>query len=200
MKYSEMKQAVNLLYKEWNLGKEECGATGNICAWIYLMEILEESEKIVQYKENNKLIGFCGYSKKSSNKHILKKKLYKYIKQVLYKSKKIKDKNALKKYYDNYNYTPRKLEEHFDGEISILLVDKEYRGKQVGKKLLLQIFEIAKKDHIKNLQILTDESCNWKFYENCGCHRIYETIVENQEYGKVGEIQKEKAYIYEKQL
>ena len=48
--------------------------------------------------------------------------------------------------------------------------------------------------------ILTDESCNFKFYENCGCEKIYETIVKNQEYGKLGNISSEKAFIYEKRL
>ena len=63
MQYFEMKQAVRLLSNEWNLGKKETQANTDICAWIYLMEVLEESEKIITYKENNKLIGFCGYSK-----------------------------------------------------------------------------------------------------------------------------------------
>ena len=65
MKYNEMKQAVNLLAKEWNLGKKESGAEGNICAWIYLIDVLEESEEIVTYKEGKKLVGFCGYSKEN---------------------------------------------------------------------------------------------------------------------------------------
>lgn len=50
MYYSEMKQAVKLLANEWNLGKKESGATGNICAWIYLFTILEESEKLLLTK------------------------------------------------------------------------------------------------------------------------------------------------------
>lgn len=45
MKYNEMKQVVNLLAEEWNLGKKESEAEGNICAWIYLIDLLEESEK-----------------------------------------------------------------------------------------------------------------------------------------------------------
>ena len=53
---------------------------------------------------------------------------------------------------------------------------------------------------MKNLQILTDESCNFKFYENCGCKKIYEAIVKNQEYSKLGNISSEKAFIYEKTL
>ena len=62
MNYNEMKQVVKLLSKEWNLGKKE--ADNDICAWIYLVDILQESEKIIKYKNGNKLIGFCGYSKK----------------------------------------------------------------------------------------------------------------------------------------
>lgn len=200
MYYSEMKQAVKLLANEWNLGKKESGATGNICAWIYLFTILEESEKIVTYKDGRKLIGFCGYSRNNSKKHLFKKKFYTIVKNKLYKNKNIKDLHALKQYENNYDYLPKELENYFDGEVSILLVDKNYRGKSIGKKLLLEVFNLAKKDNMKNLQILTDESCNFKFYENCGCKKIYETIVKNQEYGKLGNISSEKAFIYEKNL
>lgn len=200
MKYNEMKQAVNLLANEWDLGKKEAGAEGNICAWIYLMDLLEESEQIVTYKSGNKLIGFCGYSKQSSHKKIVKKKIYKIIGNILKKSKKIKNKDAINKYYNNYNYVPEELENYFDGEVSILIVDKNYRGKNIGEKLLFEIFEMAKKDNMKNLQILTDESCNYKFYEKCGCKKIYETIIENKEYGILGQITSEKAFIYEKTL
>lgn len=200
MYYSEMKQAVKLLANEWNLGKKESGATGNICAWIYLFTILEESEKIVTYKDGRKLVGFCGYSRNNSKKHLFKKKFYTIVKNKLYKNKNIKDLHALKQYENNYDYLPKELENYFYGEVSILLVDKNYRGKSIGKKLLLEVFNLAKKDNMKNLQILTDESCNFKFYENCGCKKIYETIVKNQEYGKLGNISSEKAFIYEKNL
>ena len=200
MYYSEMKQAVKLLANEWNLGKKECGATSNICAWIYLFIILEESEKIITYKDGRKLVGFSGYSKNNSKKHLLKKKFYTIVKNKLYKSKDIKDLNALKKYENNYNYLPKELENYFDGEVSILLVDKNYRGKGIGKKLLFKVFEYAKKDDMKNLQILTDEACNFKFYEACGCEKVYETIIKNKEYGKLGNISSEKAFIYEKKL
>lgn len=200
MKYSEMKQAVKLLTNEWNLGKKESGATGDICAWIYLFSVLEESEKIITYKDENKLIGFAGYSKNNSKKHLLKKKIYRIIKNKLYKSKDIKDLNALKQYENNYDYLPQEFKDYFDGEVSILILDKNYRGKNIGKNLLLQVFELAKKDNMKNLQILTDESCNYKFYESCGCEKIYETIVRNQEYGKLGKASNEQAFIYEKKL
>lgn len=200
MKYKEMKQVVNLLYDEWNLGKKEAKATGNICAWIYLMEILEESEKLITYKENNKVIGICGYSNYKSKKYRIRKTLYKCIKNILYKNKDIKDLNGLKKYYENYDYLPKELQDYFDGEVSILIVDKNYRGRNIGKKLLYEIFELARKDNMNNLQILTDGACSYKFYEHCGCNKIYETIVVNEEVDKLGNKITDNAYVYEKKL
>lgn len=200
MKYNEMKQAVKLLSKEWNLGKKEAGVDNDICAWIYLFDVLQESEKIIKYKDGSKLIGFCGYSKECSNKHKLSKKFYGFVKNRLYKSKSIKNLKAFKEYENNYNYIPEELKNYFDGEVSILIVDEDYRGKKIGKKLLLDVFELAKKDNMKNIQILTDESCNYKFYESLGCKKVYETIVENKEIEQLGNGYTEKAFIYEKKL
>ncbi len=200
MKYNEMKQAVKLLSKEWNLGKKEAGADNDICAWIYLFDVLQESERIIKYKDGNKLIGFCGYSKEYSNKHKLSKMFYGFVKNRLYKSKSIKNLKAFKEYENNYNYIPEELKNYFDGEVSILIVDEDYRGKKIGKKLLLDVFELAKKDNMKNIQIVTDESCNYKFYESLGCKKVYETIVENKEIEQLGNGYTESAFIYEKKL
>ena len=49
MKYKDMKQAVKLLDKEWNLVKIQAETTSDICAWIYLMGILEETEQFIYY-------------------------------------------------------------------------------------------------------------------------------------------------------
>ena len=63
-----------------------------------MFAILEESETIIKYKEGNKLVGFCGYSKNSSTKYKLRKMFYKLIKNKLYKSKSIKNYKAFKQY------------------------------------------------------------------------------------------------------
>jgi len=200
MKIKDMKQAVNLLMKEWDLGAIESGTDKKICALIYLMEILEETEKFVYYRENGKLLGFAGYSKNNSRKYIFRKKFYTFIKNMLYKSKKIKDLESLKEYQKNYEYTPKELENYFDGEISILILDEKCRGKGIGKGLLNDIFKLAKIDNISSLKILSDESCNYGIYEKLGCKKVYETVVENKEYGKLGSVTTEKAYVYEKKL
>lgn len=200
MKIKDIKQAVSLLENEWDLGKKESGASRHLCARIYLMQILEETEQFVYYRENGKLLGFAGYSKECSKKHLLKKKIYTFIKKQLYKSKEIKYLEALKEYEDNYYYVPDNLKNYFDGEVSILILDKNFRGKDICKKLLEQAFELAKKDNIENLQILTDKSCNWQVYEKLGFQKVYETIAENKEYGKLGSVLTEKAQLYEKKL
>ena len=129
----------------------------------------------------------------------MRKKLYSFIKKLLYKSKGIKDLNALKEYEDNYYYVPDELKNYFDGEVSILILDKSKRGRGIGEKMLSQVFDLAKKDNMKNLQILTDESCNYGIYEKLGCKKIYETTVLNKEYSS--ELSnKEQAFIYEKKL
>ena len=200
MRYKDMKQAVNLLGREWNLGKKESGAIGDICAWIYLMEVLEETERFVYYRENGKLLGFAGYSKINSKKHRLRKKFYIFVKNRLYKSKKIKNLEALHEYENNYDYMPQDMKSKFDGEVSMLIIDSSLRGKGIGKKLLSDVFELAKKDNIKNLSIYTDDSCSYYIYEVLGCKRMYETTVENKEPGKLGCVSKEQAYIYSKEL
>ena len=79
------------------LGKKEAGADNDICAWIYLVDVLQESEKIIKYKDGSKLIGFCGYSKECSNKHKLSKKFYGFVKNRLNENKIHIEKVELKK-------------------------------------------------------------------------------------------------------
>lgn len=76
---NEMKQMAQMLAKEWNLGKAQSGAVGNICGWIYLMDILKVTERMVILKDGERLMGFCGYSNIHSHKNFLKKKFYAFI-------------------------------------------------------------------------------------------------------------------------
>lgn len=194
------KQIVDMLYNEWDLGKKNSKAKGKTCAWIYWFEVLNEAEQVIIEKDDDKVIGVCGYSKWNSKKYSIRKKYYGILKNILIHSPLIKNKQALYKYNDNYNYLPKELENYFDGEITILIVDKCYRNKKIGKKLLTEIFELANKDNMRNIQILSDESCNYKFYEKLGCKKVYEKIISNGEPDKCGKISFEKGFIYEKNI
>ena len=191
----KLKRMAELLYNEWDLGKRLSGAKGKTCAYIYLFEILSETEKLVLKKENNKIVGFAGYSKWNSKKRIITKKFYGLMAKILINSPLVKNKQAIYDYNNEYDNIPSDLNNYFDGELSILIVDKDYRGKGYGKALLNKIFSLAKTDNMKNMQILTDESCNFKFYDAMGCKKIRETSV-SKKVSKKGE----EKYIYEKVL
>ncbi|MDO4283234.1 MAG: GNAT family N-acetyltransferase [Clostridia bacterium] len=196
MKLSEMRQVVDMLYDEWDLGKTPSRAVGKTCAWIYLFGILEESTKVILEKENQKVVGMCGYLKFGSKG----KRRYQILRSILRHSPLIRNKKALCQYDKNYDYTPEELKLDFDGEISILIVDRHYRNKGIGKKILYKTFEKAKEDGIQNLQILTDESCHFKFYEACGCQKVFEKRIYNIEPSKCGTLKYEMGYIYERNI
>ena len=88
------------------------------------------------------------------------------------------------------------------------LVSKESRDINISnikdekrvENLLLEIFQLAKNDNMKNLSILTDDSCNYKFYEKHECNQVYKTKIKNFETDKLGNIQEENAYVYERKL
>lgn len=197
MKIRDMKDIVNLLAQEWDLGKVSSKAKGNVCAWIYFFEIMEGSEQVILEKKDNKVIGICGYAKWKSKKHLFRKTICKFLRNTLLYSPFIKNKEAMIKYNKDYDYTPEELLDYFDGEISIIIVDKKYRSLGIGKKMIQEVFELAKQDNMKNIQILSDESCNYKFYESIGCKKIYETIIPNGEPNQCGKKLSEKGYIYE---
>lgn len=88
MLLKDIKAQVRMLMEEWNLGTFESGAPHELCAFIYLLEIIEETEKFVYYRENGKLLGFAGYSKNGSRKHLFRKKLANLLESNYIKAKK----------------------------------------------------------------------------------------------------------------
>ena len=151
-------------------------------------------------QKSKNLIGFCGYGKFHARKN-LRQKFYNLLNKGLRKSPRIKNKKALEKYYENYDdYVPENLAKKFDGEISILILDKKFRGQGFGKNMIQEIFVCAKKAGLKNLEIMTDESCSFGFYEKLGCEKVFETTIKNSEPEKCNCVATEQAFVYEKKL
>lgn len=193
-KFKYYKECVNILDKEWNLGRTSAGVKGNISAKIYMLEILRDSTEIIVCLDNKKVIGFAGYEKYSDKRNLLKKRCISLVRKLMFYSPKIKHKDKLKEYYSAYSYTPEILNGRFDGELIILITRNEYRGKRIGSKLFNAMCKMAKDKNVKKLSIYTDDSSNYKFYERNNCEKIYETVI------MAGEKSIEKAYIYEKPL
>lgn len=190
---------VNLLYSEWDLGKSVSKSKGKICAWIYVLEIIASSEELFFEEEDGRVIGFCGYMKYGSTKHGLRKKIFRLLEKIAYSSSLIKYKSKLLQYNEDYDYCPDSVMQNYDGELSIIVVDKYHRQNGLGRKMLHDLFEKAKKDGIEKLLILTDQSCNYEFYDRIGCNKIYETTIRN---GELLKCEKDyiQGYVYEKTL
>lgn len=196
MKLKHHKQVVDMLGREWDLCKVKSKAIGNTCAWIYWFEILSEAENFVfEYSDGN-IIGICAYTKWNSKKFLVRKKYYALLKWILMHSFLIRNKSEMKKYDKDYDFLAPDIEKLYDGEITILILDKDKRGKGIGKKIFQKTIEMAKEDDMKNIVILSDETSNYKFYENLGCKKIYEMKVDNGEPNEKGEIEPEMAYAY----
>ena len=47
-------------------------------------------------------------------------------------------------------------------------MDENYRGNGIGKKLMNRFIDYAKQNNAKSVYLITDENCNWKFYQIVG--------------------------------
>lgn len=93
--------------------KKSSGGKRNVCAWIYLCDIMAESEKVIIERKDKQVIGICGYAKRNSKKHLIRKKFYSIIKKILINSSLIENKQAMYEYLNNYNYTQKKIRKLF---------------------------------------------------------------------------------------
>ena len=186
---------VDMFLDEWDLGRSLSQTSGRTCGWVYLFEILSQSDEIIAHYDNGRVCGIAGYGNFRKPRKKFRKSLYRLRRNLLIKMK-IRNKDGLKKYYETYNYFPKELENYFDGDLSILIVDKQHRSKGIGKLLFDEICNRAAKSGIRKLRIDTDDSCNKHFYEANGCKLVYETKCQ---YG-YGERQTENGYIFEKLL
>lgn len=108
----------------------------------------------------------------------------------------MKDKKAFARYNELYDKIESKFDNKYDGDIIIFIVDKKYQGNGYGSELLKMIFNLARKDNMKKLKIVTDDDCNYKYYERLGFKKIYEEPI----YFDKAKTEKEEQFIYEVNL
>lgn len=200
MKLKDIKQAVRMLSDEWDLGRGVCNGRGDRYAMIYIMDVLSCSDRLVTCHVGDELIGFAGYQKFGSIGHNVSKGIYWMAKNVIKLTLGRKKIKALREYYNNYNYVPNEAMKQFDGELSILFVNKRYRHKGVAKDMMNYLLGLYRENEECKLCIMTDESCDYGFYDSIGCEKIYETEVTNYEKSRIGDRLTQNAYVYCKRI
>ncbi len=187
-KNSDTHCLAKMLGLEWDLAKRTTNA-GCLCDWIYLAEILAKNTKmLVLTNKEGHPVGFIGYSQYRSKRHMFRRIFWQFVHFVLCLC--IKNRAALRKYYDVYNYAPQNIEHMFDAQCDILIVDKDYRG-GAGRALFMALMQNATKDSIKKIRIDTDDSCNVDFYRHLGVKQVYCGAAKNG-----GEKNTKKVYVF----
>lgn len=88
----------------------------------------------------------------------------------------------------------KSCQKDYQGEVVFFAVDDAYQGKGVGKKLFRSLMAYMDTEHIQDVYLYTDTSCNYEFYENQGmtkrCEKGYTFDVN-------GRTEKMSFYIYD---
>ena len=200
MRYKDMKQLVGILSREWNLGHKDSGAPKSLCAWLYLFEILKATDETSIYYQDGKLKGIAAYGDYSGRQHRTSKKFYDLLIKFIYLSPQIKNKDALRDYNHAYDETISVVKDNFDSELSILILDRSLRGQGIGKKLLYDIWDKAKKNGLKHMLISTDDACSVFIYDATGCRCIKKSLICEAEQNDALDPPRQYSYIYEKYL
>lgn len=187
---------VRMLGQEWNLGKRQSQAPGNLCAWLYALDIAAVSTEMFTYKHENKTVGFVSYQAYQKPKKI-RQYIYQGLFQMLFKCPTIKKPEKLTEYYNAYDYIPDDMKKEHIGSLEIIIVDKNYRNLKIGAKLFEFIISQTRKMGLQKMLIQTDESCNVRFYEKAGCKKIKEAGVYNE---KGSSELNERAFLFEKEI
>ena len=167
---SDAGRLAKMLGAEWDLAKRTTKA-GRLCDWIYLAEILaENTEMLVLTEKAGRPVGFAGYSQYKSKRHLFRRVCWRFVHFVLCLC--VRNRDALRKYYDVYNYAPQHIARMFDAQCDILIVDKDCRG-GAGRALFVALMQKAAKCGVKKIRIDTDDSCNVEFYRRLGARQVY---------------------------
>lgn len=156
------KQCIEIFSEQWdlNLSKKKT----NIFSFLYLLEICRYSENLFVLKSDNVCCGLVGHSrglKRNFLYNILFQIVILYI--YIFYSRKV--------YWEYTVYNMyRPYIDLADGELSMIIVSKNYRNKGYGKQAFAYICNVAKNLGFKKLLISTyTKNCNTQFYDIVGC-------------------------------
>lgn len=163
IKCSDYKACVHMLVDEWNLGKRQAGAKGNVCGWIYFFKIVACSKVLYVFEENKKILGFIGIES-YGQKPTLRMKVFHILANLLYYHPSIKNRRGLQQYYDAYDFVPAAVKINENCELSIFITHKSVRGKGIGLRLFEHTILKAFHQGFKKIVISTDDSCDKVYY------------------------------------
>lgn len=164
---------------------------------VYLRSCLEDSTFTKVVEHEGQVIGIvCGRNNKHSKKVAWTPYTAGILSRLIYLHLLKEGRKTLKAHRDfsqNYKELMGDKEQWFDGELTLLIVDKQYRRVGIGKTLIHQFLEYMKKTKAKNFYLLTDTMCQYTFYDHQGFRKIGK-----QKVNGVNELKELEIYLYDK--
>lgn len=172
-KKSYLKDASKMMGKTWTMDKhlKKLKDRNIIYSIFFKLSYIDSDYCDMVVDENDKLLGFllAGKTKKSKRIgvgielifNLIIGKFGKRINAVKVMLKMSKDFNEIMS--DSINY---------DNEIKLFFVSEDARGLGLGKKLMNRYISYCKKENIKSIILMTDEGCNYGFYDYYGFSQI----------------------------
>lgn len=168
----------SLLTDEWNLGRRYSGVSREYAGKVYATLILSCSNYLFTLlDEEDNPIGFVGLENKELNEEEPFKS-----KSIAYKaefdkliSEEYVGNNGLEIYYSDESLIEETQRALYKNLLSILIVDKDYKGNEYGRFLVNSIKELmtlcgANEDEV--LSIYTTDKCNVEFYRLLGAEEV----------------------------
>lgn len=116
---------------------------------------------------NNVLQGFIlfsSYLEKTGRKDF-PEKLYEKLSEKFSKYKFLEDNDIYRKTCETLLVS---LNQQFDGEITLFVVDKNARGNGLGKILLTKCLNLIIESNHQNIFLTSDNECNYTYYQKYG--------------------------------
>ena len=158
-----------LLHRIWfEYGDPKKQFFNKLLAAHYFLYSLKRSSDAYCIIDDNAVAGFVLIKRKSKNsRFFMAKVIFKMLGVCLRLFPQCKE--GLK-VHDLYTYNYTKLQQvyptnKYDAEIVLLIIDSKLQGKGLGRKLIDFAIEKERKEKSQNVFLLTDTSCNYKFYD-----------------------------------
>ena len=167
--YSFLPEVCALLHRIWfEYGEPKKQFFNKLLAVHYFLYCLKRSSNAYCITDRNAVAGFILLKLKSKKpRFFMSKPLFKVLGGFLSLFAQCSEGLKVHALYA-YNYAKLQQDyptDKYDAEIVLLIVDPKLQGKGLGKKLIDFAIKKVRKEGAQNVFLLTDTSCNYKFYD-----------------------------------
>nr|WP_294566081.1 GNAT family N-acetyltransferase [uncultured Succinatimonas sp.] len=167
--YSFLPEVCALLHWIWfEYGEPKKQFFNKLLAVHYFLYCLKRSSNAYCITDRNAVAGFILLKLKSKKpRFFMSKPLFKVLGVFLSLFAQCSEGLKVHALYA-YNYAKLQQDyptEKYDAEIVLLIIDPKLQGKGLGKKLIDFAIKKVRKEGAQNVFLLTDTSCNYKFYD-----------------------------------